>query len=127
MRGKGKNERANEHVGRRYYSADINMFVLVETLLSVHNVSVILEVQWRAFFGLSFYAMKQMINSEYSNKSYSTSLVFSIHSRSEVESLQDEKELTKLYDVFGLVHYVGRTERTRKKGYLKACNTYTLI
>lgn len=35
--------------------------------------------------------------------------------RSEVESLQDEKELTKLYDVFGLVHYVGRTERTRKK------------
>lgn len=42
MRGKGKNERANEHVGRRYYSADINMFVLVETLLSVHKVSVIL-------------------------------------------------------------------------------------
>lgn len=55
--------------------------------------------------------------------SYTFLSYFSICSRSEVESSPNGHSC----DIIGLVHYVGRTERTRKRGYLEDYNTYELV
>lgn len=62
--------------------------------------------------------VKQWVYLEYTDVLYYTT-PFSILSRSELDNFPNGYSC----DIIGLVQYVGRTERTRKRGILKVLNT----